>query len=832
MPFGLANAGAVFSRFIDEALQGLTWNIAVVYADDVLVFTKTNTVQSHIQDLDAVFARLEKFGITVKGSKLQLGLNELPFLGQIITKDGFYPDPAKTRAIAELEPPNSIIQLRRVCGMFAHYSKYIPNFSEIARPLYEMCGKNNQHKRNQNRAIIMNKEQQDSFNLLKERLVTTPVMLHFPDLNKPFTLDCDASKVGIAAILSQGAEEGKERVVCYASQALTTSERNYSAYQAECLAAVWAMQLFRHYIKMKPFRLRTDCHALQWLQKSKGVTVTKWLMRLQEFDYKVEHRPGKLSANVDALTRQALQEVDYGQEPFESMPERAKKVNTNGKSVSMILKLDSAVESFKENQRAISDINFCSVILPAQSPLEEPAKVSPEDMSELPSISSPPFFAPCDKEGWKFEDWIHEQTCSESHNSDVSKLREQVLAGKNERFKFIRGLLVKEKAPELNKHSPTRDKIVVPRTLRAFILGQHHSLELAAHQGYRRTVQSIGSRYYWPGMKNDCRRWIKACSGCTRRKTPRPMHNGLCEIRQSSKPWEIVGIDLVVGLNETERGNKWILTITDCFTRWPIAIPLPDRESSTIARAIFEELICHHGRPDIMVSDQGRELISKSFQELCKRWGVRKVATGGYNPKGNAACERFHLWLNFTMTTIRKDNPNWDDFLQAALFAYRTSINDATGYSPHYLLHMQEATLPSDLGFEILEDSPASRYDYVEQMTSKLKAAFKATRAHQYANALYNEGNAREKVKPDFKRGDELYVWTKSADEMTDTSLKGVKSKIPTKWTNPWVGPFPFVKWVGERRCEVLVAGRPKIYHCNRLTIHTPWDAITPSTFQ
>jgi hypothetical protein len=154
MPFGLVNAGAAWSRFIDGVMVGLRWNICVVYADDILCFSRSKSVESHIEHLDQVFGRLQKYGITVKGSKLQLGAKELPFLGQIITQDGYKPNPLKIKAIVDLEPPTTVAQLRRVMGMFAHYAKYIPGFSQIAAPLYELTRKGAQNKRDVNRRII------------------------------------------------------------------------------------------------------------------------------------------------------------------------------------------------------------------------------------------------------------------------------------------------------------------------------------------------------------------------------------------------------------------------------------------------------------------------------------------------------------------------------------------------------------------------------------------------------------------------------------------------------------------------------------------------------
>ena len=107
-----------------------------------------------------------------------------------------------------------------------------------------------------------------------------------------------------------------------------------------------------------------------------------------------------------------------------------------------------------------------------------------------------------------------------------------------------------------------------------------------------------------------------------------------------------------------------------------MAIPLRCRTSSEIAIALNDNLITQHGPPVTILSDRGRELISKAMQHLCKFWGIRKVATGGYNPTGNAFCERFHRYLNSAITTLKPgsaDSPEWDRLVPAVLFSYRCS---------------------------------------------------------------------------------------------------------------------------------------------------------------
>jgi hypothetical protein len=240
----------------------------MVYADDILIYSKGTTVEGHIAHLDQVFERLVKYGITVKGAKVRLGLKELPYLGQIISTEGCRPDPAKTKAITDIPAPENIGQLRRLVGMFAHYKKFIPNYSAIAAPLYAMTRKNNQIKRGSNNRFVLTPEQSKSFETLKRCLVEAPILLQFPKWGCPFEVHCDASDIGMAAILLQ-VVDGKEAVLQYASQSFTPTETRYSSYEKECLALVWAVETFNHHLKWVSSKSKLIADRSRgWTQKS------------------------------------------------------------------------------------------------------------------------------------------------------------------------------------------------------------------------------------------------------------------------------------------------------------------------------------------------------------------------------------------------------------------------------------------------------------------------------------------------------------------------------------------------------------------------------------
>ena len=167
-----------------------------------------------------------------------------------------------------MQLPTTVGQLRRTLGIFAYDRKFIDKFSVIAAPLYALTGKGAQHKRSKHKEITLTEEAKQSFEKLKHIITTEPIMLHYPDWDKPFEIHCDASKQAIAAILNQHIDD-KERVVMYASRTLNPNEKKYHTYEQECLALVWAVELFRQYIQNRRTVIRTVFSALEWLKSKK-----------------------------------------------------------------------------------------------------------------------------------------------------------------------------------------------------------------------------------------------------------------------------------------------------------------------------------------------------------------------------------------------------------------------------------------------------------------------------------------------------------------------------------------------------------------------------------
>jgi transposase InsO family protein len=506
--------------------------------------------------------------------------------------------------------------------------------------------------------------------------------------------------------------------------------------------------------------------------------------------------------------------------------------------------IDSEIPPEDESMHeALEEKQVEPLVEPAKAdapPIDSPAPMI--DQGEDEEIFRNPFFPRksntkpffnCveDKEGWEVSTWVVEQQASVSIAALLKSMETNPKIANL--YVIVNGILHLRADTSI---PDAKHRIVVPECLRAFVIGQHHNLELHAHQGRKRTTKMICARYYWRNMCENIARWIRACSACSRRKTTRPMNSGLTDLTLATNSWETVGIDLLGPLPVTEEGYRWLLTIVDQFSRWPMAIPLRGKTTGEIARALHDHLVTQHGPPITILSDRGRELISKAMQYLCRSWGVRRVVTGGYNPTGNAFCERFHRYLNSAITTLKpgsSESPEWDRLVPAVLFSYRCSINDATGFSPYYMLHGKEPRLPEELLFNVCEEKLEFIADYVDTMQSNLKNAFLLARKQQYAAAIGNRERLPEKFRPNFKLGDKLYVWEVSSKDTTVLNSEATNlTRLPKKWTNPWSGPFDFIEWKSERTCMIDYYGKPTLYPANRLTIHTPWDSVNMDTNQ
>jgi transposase InsO family protein len=297
MPFGLHSAPATFQRALDGVIGPDMEPHAFAYLDDIIVVGRS--LQEHMDNLREVFRRLRNANLRLNKAKCSFFKKSIIYLGHQVSEGGIHTDPGKIAAIKELQPPTTVRELRRCLGIASWYRRFVPNFATLVQPMSTLLKKG--------RKWVWSEDQQRAFEALKTSLTQAPV-LACPDFAERFTLQTDASDIGLGAVLTQQIQ-GTERVIAYASRRLSVAESRYSTTEKECLAIVWAIRKLRCYLEGYEFDVVTDHLALKWLNSIENPTgrIARWALELQQFRFNVHYRRGDQNIVADALSRQPLE---------------------------------------------------------------------------------------------------------------------------------------------------------------------------------------------------------------------------------------------------------------------------------------------------------------------------------------------------------------------------------------------------------------------------------------------------------------------------------------------------------------------------------------------
>ncbi|GBM95588.1 Transposon Tf2-9 polyprotein, partial [Araneus ventricosus] len=293
MPFGLRNAPATFQRLIDKFRSGLKDVFALSYLDDIIVLSEN--FDKHLSDLRQVFERLSLFKLTANRNKCNFACNRVKYLGHYITEQGIEVDADKVSSVQKITEPTCVKEVQSYLQTCSWFRRYVPHFSEIARPLSDLTKKN--------KTWTWGEPERKAFESLKRMLISPPVLSQ-SDGSKPFIIRTDASSYALGAVLIQG-EKLEEHVIEYASRLLSSAERNYSTTEREALAVVWALEKFRGYVENQEIIIASDHQPLKWLMsiKSPSGRLARWALQIQLFHPKILYTPGKSNVVADLLSR-------------------------------------------------------------------------------------------------------------------------------------------------------------------------------------------------------------------------------------------------------------------------------------------------------------------------------------------------------------------------------------------------------------------------------------------------------------------------------------------------------------------------------------------------
>ncbi|WVZ80238.1 hypothetical protein U9M48_027731 [Paspalum notatum var. saurae] len=268
MSFGLTNAPAYFMQLMNSVFMDSLDKFVVVFIDDILIYSKTEA--EHEEHLRLVLQRLREHKLYVKFSKCEFWIDEVHFLGHVVSKGGIAVDPSKVSTVTNWKVPKIPKEVHGFLGLAGYYRRFIENFSRIAKPVTSLLEKDAEFR--------WINAQQAAFDELKKRLTTAP--------------------------------EGK--VIAYASRQLRKHEVNYPTHDLELAAVVHALKIWCHYLYGQRCEIYTDHKSLKYIFTQNDMRQRRWLELIKDYDIEIHYHPGKANVVADALSRKSYANMALG----------------------------------------------------------------------------------------------------------------------------------------------------------------------------------------------------------------------------------------------------------------------------------------------------------------------------------------------------------------------------------------------------------------------------------------------------------------------------------------------------------------------------------------
>ena len=509
---------------------------------------------------------------------------------------------------------------------------------------------------------------------MKELCVNAPI-LAFPDYKLPFILHTDSSTEGLGAVLYQK-QDGKLRVIAYASRSVTKTESNYPTHKLEFLALKWAIcEKFHEYLYgSTPFEVYTDNNPLTYVLTTAKLDACgqRWVAKLANYNFTIQYRSGQSNVEADALSRISWPKVLDGTDTVDVE-------NMDTHIVNAIITGAQSKSSLIESISSSPEIVPKELISDSNEPPLDWFKLQRAD----PNLATIIHLMESDQ--------LYKRKPYKKDSADVKSLLRI-----KKSLVLTKGILFRKSFTDNTSSKKIIWQLVIPKTHRhKAILGCHDEV---GHQGRVRTLSLLRERFFWPNMQVEATQHIAKCSRCLKRKsTPQvaPLQPILV-----SQPLELVHLDYLT--LEPSKGNiENVLVITDHFTRYALAYTSKTQTAQVTARILWDNFICHYGFPEQFISDQGRNFESDLIQELCKIAGVKKLHTTPYHPQSNGQCTK----------------------------------HASTTYSPYYLMFGRHPRLPIDVAFGLHKPNCSdncSKSRYIQKLRRRLNYAHK--KASKYSS--------------------------------------------------------------------------------------------------
>ena len=640
IPFGLANAPAVFSNFMNRVFRHCLDVFVIIYLDDILIFSKD--ADSHKEHIQTVLGLLRSNKLHAKASKCSFNREQVLFCGHVVGKHGIAISEDKIAAMQVRPVIRNAHDVQSYLGMCVWFHEFIPDYAAITEPLTRLTAKDCEW--------LWTEEQEEAIEILIYLISTAPVLRHFDSTLETFVYS-DASEYAMGGWIGQRFSDGIHPI-CFWSRKLTSAERNYHIYDKELLALVSVIERQRHLLHGVHFTANTDHRALEHLQTQPQLRgrQARWVLQLQEYDFKIAYHPGNLNSVADFLTRNP------------SMQTLCTKCGETVSLSTIALTASSDIPSLVRSR--YSDDTFAK----------------------------------------KLESW--------AANSSLLGSRDRQLLSKFSKISGL-WYYIDSDSSRRRTNLRVRLYVPEDAELRTQVLSRYHELPAAGHQGEARTLKKIQRLYYWPGLLDDVKSFTSSCETCQRQATRNHNLDGLLHpLPIPEDRFQCLSIDWFF-LPTSTSGFDAVMVVIDRLTKLLVTIPCRSTDDAPSAAKLFLQgwYARGMGLPTQITSDRDPKFLSQFWSELVTQLGItHHLATARHQQTNGQAEIQVRIVKKVLQKYATYSQSDWDSRLPLVEFALNNSTQSSTGYTPFYLAfgfeprcYPDDVVLPSKKSHKLLE---------------------------------------------------------------------------------------------------------------------------------
>ena len=764
MPFRLCNAPATFQSYINCTLWPVIDQCAIVYLDDVLIYS--DDPWNHHGDVIKVFTLLRGAKLYVNLMKCVFDTATVEFLGFIISTVGIHMDSSRVITITEWPESRTLKEVQAFLGVTNFYWRFIGKYSRVAGPLTDLTGKKALTPFQLPQKVI------EAFQVLKEAFMKAPLLAHF-NLDIACIVETDASGFAISAILSQRQSDTHRHLIVFYSRKMIPAELIYQTGDQELLAIVAAFKTWRHYLEGAKYQIKvySDHSNLQTFLTTKPLTRRQawWAELLSGYDFIIYHISGK-SNPADAPSQRA----DYAQ-AGENITKSFLWLATVTTPQTIVFTefLHADTEMIKESQ------TISIMVL--------------EDISDV------------------MVDWIKATLPNDELAIDI-------ISRPMDFPNYLRhgGLIFFE-----------GNRVYVPdqENLRQRVLHECHDSPAGGHFGDTKTLSLVARHHHWFNLRQDVRSYVRTYDTCQRIKTPWVKPSGELEpLEAPSQSWTDISIDFVTDLapsHSSVDGCDGILfdavfTVVDCFTKTTHFVPTwKDIDAPQFAYLMIREVFKYHQIPASIVSDRGTLFTSNFWKSLITALGISSWLLTAFHLQTDGQTEVYNKMMEqYVRGYINWEQNDWVDLLPLVEWAYNNSCNAMTGYTPFFAEKGRHPRPWTMAELRSIDGLNVTALDHAEAMNDLHAILENTIKRAQVTQARYYNEHHKPMI---YNVGDRVLL-----------NRKNLRSQRPTrKFDDKFYGPFRITDKRGKQAYKLELPANFCVYNVFHVSLLRAYDPNT-----